>query len=404
MPLSPSARPTKPSNSTRPKVIYTGFVLTGMVTTLLGPILPALAARWSLTDAQSGSLFTAQFVGSTLGVLLSAAIFPKLGLAASLPAGYALMSLGVSALSTSAWPSGLVSVFAYGLGLGIVIPASNLLIAEANPSHRAAELNILNLAWGLGAVGCPPVVAVLLARTGGTAGVLRALALPLAIVATALLFQRPTNLGLTAVGRAVWPDSILHGRFLAVLATIFFLYVGTENSLAGWITSYARRLSIPPGRLWVFMPSFFWASLLAGRAVAPGILRRVKEGKLLVTGLAVAWVGVAALLAGNGVTAIGLGVSLAGLGLASVFPIAIAMLSEHGGSLALRTTGVAFALAGLGGATLPWLVGVLSTRFGGLKAGLSVPLAAIAVLMVLQPYASLPKSAMDPSKTGPPGA
>ena len=33
-----------------------------------------------------------------------------------------------------------------------------------------------------------------------------------------------------------------------------------------------------------------------------------------------------------------------------------------------------FALGGLGGATLPWLVGFLSTHFGSLKAGLVVPL------------------------------
>ena len=40
---------------------HAAFVLTGTVTTLLGPLLPVLATRWALEDASAGLLFTAQF-------------------------------------------------------------------------------------------------------------------------------------------------------------------------------------------------------------------------------------------------------------------------------------------------------------------------------------------------------
>jgi len=37
-------------------VLHAGFALTGVLTTLLGPVLPALSARWRLDDAQAGFL------------------------------------------------------------------------------------------------------------------------------------------------------------------------------------------------------------------------------------------------------------------------------------------------------------------------------------------------------------
>ena len=55
------------------------FVPIGIVTVLLGPLLPMLSARWSLNYSQAGSLFTAQFLGSTVGVFVSGVIVSRWG-------------------------------------------------------------------------------------------------------------------------------------------------------------------------------------------------------------------------------------------------------------------------------------------------------------------------------------
>jgi fucose permease len=49
-------------------LLHGGFLLIGVVTTLLGPILPMLAAKWHLGDAEAGWLFTAQFTGGIPGL------------------------------------------------------------------------------------------------------------------------------------------------------------------------------------------------------------------------------------------------------------------------------------------------------------------------------------------------
>jgi len=51
-----------------------GFVLAGMATTLLGPLVPVLARRWGLGDATVATLFTTQYACSTTVTLLSSSL------------------------------------------------------------------------------------------------------------------------------------------------------------------------------------------------------------------------------------------------------------------------------------------------------------------------------------------
>jgi fucose permease len=164
---------------------------------------------------------------------------------------------------------------------------------------------------------------------------------------------------------------------------LFFIYVGTENSIGGWVASYARRIDVSSGTFWALTPSFFWGALLLGRALAPVMLRHVRETTLASAGLVLASLGVSVLLIANTLALVVVGASVAGFGLASVFPINIALLSQWFGEMASRIGGLMFALSSLGGATVPWLVGALSSRFGSLRIGLTVPLVGSLTMLFL---------------------
>jgi fucose permease len=164
---------------------------------------------------------------------------------------------------------------------------------------------------------------------------------------------------------------------------LFFIYVGTESSIGGWVASYARRIDAGSGTFWALTPSFFWGALLLGRAGAPVILRRVRETTLASAGLVLASLGLFVILIANTMTLVVAGASLAGFGLASVFPINIALLSQWFGEMASHVGPMMFALSSFGGATVPWLVGGLSSRFGSLRVGLTVPLLGSVVMLFL---------------------
>lgn len=164
---------------------------------------------------------------------------------------------------------------------------------------------------------------------------------------------------------------------------LIFFYVGSEVAIGGWISSYAKRLSMAP-RLWPLAQSAFWVGILLGRLAAPIVLRRIAGPRLVLSSLLLTSAGVALFLAGQNGISLFAGVVLAGLGCASIFPTAIAIFSEHAGPQAHRLVAFVFVLGGLGGASIPWLVGYLSAQLDSLRAALSLALLCTLIMIVLQ--------------------
>ncbi len=50
-------------------VVHAGFAVTGVITTMLGPLLPVLINRWALTDARAGAFFSAQYFAALAGAV-----------------------------------------------------------------------------------------------------------------------------------------------------------------------------------------------------------------------------------------------------------------------------------------------------------------------------------------------
>lgn len=174
------------------------------------------------------------------------------------------------------------------------------------------------------------------------------------------------------------------GPYALLTGLLIFINVGAETAVGGWVTTYAKRLDGAAESFWAFAPSLFWGGMLSGRAAAPAALRRVNEGRLVLIGLFVAMSGLSLILLGRGLAMVAVGAGLAGLGLAPVFPTIFAIFTQYYGSLASRLSGALFVLSALGGAIIPWVVGVASARYGELRAGLAVLWLGVAAMIVLQ--------------------
>src|ERR1700730_3064606 len=130
---SSSNRSSSSLSSSNRKLILAGqiaFLPTGILQTLLGPMLPILIARWALNDTQAGNLVLVQLLASLAGVQLSGLLLTRWGYRPAFLGGVLLMARGVSTLLLGSSALGMAAVAAYGLGLGLVVPSDNLLIAE----------------------------------------------------------------------------------------------------------------------------------------------------------------------------------------------------------------------------------------------------------------------------------
>ncbi|MEK6320838.1 MAG: MFS transporter [Acidobacteriota bacterium] len=375
---SPRASPVVP-------LLHIGFVLIGIVNTLLGPILPLLSARWRLDDAGAGALFFVQSAGAIVGSALSGLLIKRFGFLPLLVAGFGSMAASTACLGFEPWVVGVLSISGTGLSLGLTIPTINLLISELNIGRRAAALNLLNLAWGVGAVSGPVLVPTL-SRSVGLTFALLCVAAPLIVIG--ILIGRSTVLLPVAVkaGEATISGAmrLWMTPYALLTAALVFVNIGTESATGGWIASYVQRLGPSSQLSWAVAPSLFWAGLLAGRGAAPFVLRRVRETRMVLLGMFVAVSGLVVILLGTTIVPVLIGVGLTGLGLAPVFPTTIALFTERFGHDASRLTGTLFILAGLGAAVFPWFVGLASSHYGALRAGLVVPLVGGLVMIVLQ--------------------
>jgi FHS family glucose/mannose:H+ symporter-like MFS transporter len=362
---------------------HASFVPIGIVTVLLSPLLPTLSARWSLNYSQAGELFTAQFLCSTVAVLLSGVLISRWGFRFAIKAGLSVIAVSVAGLLSGSRLTGMLCIAGYGTGIGLAVPAANLLVAEVNPARRSAALNLLNFSWSVGAVACPFLVAA--AAKGHHVPIFLVLVGVFSALVTVAIAVMPSSIVEPSVNRVVGERSVAdwkHQSF-TVMAVLFFLYVGTENSFGGWAASYANSLGSMSSTVAVMVPSFFYSALMLGRWLAPLLLRKIEEVRVAKSCLLLACVGIAGMIWSHSPLGVIASASVAGLGLSAVYPITISLLSREFGQAASRVGSLMFTSANLGGAFFPWLVGASSNQVGTLKAGLAVPLIGGGLMYIL---------------------
>jgi len=360
-----------------------GFVVNGIVITFIAPILPIFMAKWGLNDGRAGLFSLVQFSASLVGVLGSSALVPSKGFKPAIVLGLALLGIGFALLNAPTFPLALFASGLYGLGYGFATPGTNLWVAESYGDRRASALNVANLAWGVGAISSSPL-AMYTVRKAQVSILLYVVALVCIALAAALFrmpFGKPPH---EANGAPAVTAGKAAGFGLAIaLGILFYVYVGTENSVSFWAPTHAQRAAAWSNNTWSLAPMFFFAGLLGGRGAGAAILLRLKEVTVALGGILLAAAGQILFITGQSPLALFAGAFFAGLGLASLYPIYIAWLSKWFGQRARRVGGVMFALAAGGASTMPPLVGVVSHLADSLRYGLLVPLAGCAVMLAV---------------------
>jgi FHS family glucose/mannose:H+ symporter-like MFS transporter len=390
----PGNNPAKPLRTLLPVFLY--FVAAGVATVMLGPLLPALIQRWHIQDAQAGTLFTASFAGQFCG-----AWFATRNLRASIVYGSAITAAGCAAIALSNFEFAHIALFCVGLGLGAGLTAGNVIAGTAVPSARARHIAFLNVAWGFGAIACP--VLARLSAPHGTQVFFFVTAICLAIASLISITipprARPT-VPTEAEPQPASPTSSNRARMPLPPLPLFgfgvavFLYIGVENSLGGWLPSYAVRTD--PSLHASSIAICFWVAELTGRILVTALMSVLGEATLYRVCLALLILTQITLCATAQISSAGIIslTALAALSLAPLYPLIVSFLLARTGNHA--RLGALFATASFGGATLPWLTGVLSTQFHGLRAGLLVPASGTILLLFLSSILTAKPSSSSP--------
>ena len=389
-PISPS----QPDPNREWAVLHTSFVLIGVITTLLGPILPFFSHRWLLNDAQAGFFFTCQYFFSTLGVVLTSVLLPRFGFSKVIAGGFVSFFVGFAFLGLGPWFVSAFLLGIIGLGYGLANPAVNLRATQLPSRNTAAAVTFLNFSWSVGSVLCPFVVGTLLPKLH-----LRGLSLLLGFLSLVLVLlhyslpggRDPAGVVSTTHALEDWLAHLRLPQAMPLLA-LYFLYVGVEVALGGWVASFEKRMPGMSAITLVIAPSVFYGALLLGRGVAPIVLRCASQIVVSVCGLSLATFGSSIIVVSSTPRSLYTGAAIAGLGLAAQYPIFVPWLAEIFRRDSSWIGALFFGAAGLGGAAIPWLVGITSSTTGSLRAGLFIPLG-ISLIMIFLVLRARPHSA-----------
>lgn len=188
-------------------------------------------------------------------------------------------------------------------------------------------------------------------------------------------------------------------RDIHALVILFFLvYVGSESSYGGWITSYVLDIGVTFDKNEAaFVTAVYWGGLTLGRLFAIPIATRFSTNTHLRCQLALAIIGAVlalTVLDTNFVLACTTS-ALYGVALSAMFPLALTLVNEYGFVVDPTATATFMCAACGGDAVIPVIIGLCMSAFG--PEALPRTIAVFAVLLVIV-YAMIAYQAISQQK------
>ena len=364
--------------------LYVGFVATGVALTIPGAILPLLLLRWSMSDARGGLLLFSFYGVGSFGSYCARGRMNR-----SVARGALLTVLGAICLGWAGRWTAYGAIALYGLGLSLTMTSISLMLSQRFPEQRRLELTRLNLVWAIGAA-LGPWIALRSTRGASVTQASAVLHAQNVLLGVAAFFafaavwamwmeQSPE----TAVARKSSPAAVNKrgdGTRFGVpwpLLVLIFGATGVDAAAGGWLTAYAQRAGDSLG-ITIGAATFLWVGALISRIVhSTKWASRLPERGVLGSSMLAMTAALVLLLAWPAGIVTMVAALVLGLAAGPVYPLVVAAALRH------RENSTVFAVAGVGASILPLATGTLSTWTHSLRAGLTVPLAAAAVMAVL---------------------
>lgn len=354
------------------------FALLGVLQSFYGPLFGAMQLRFEVGVAQVGGVVSVHFLGSTLAVLLTTVVLPRLGYPRLMATAASLMALGAASLALApSWTVALAAAGLTGFGYGLLVVLLNVAFARAFGERGVSALNLLNAVFGVGAVAGPALLALAITRWGSLAvfgGSFMAMAVVAALLTGVVLWLRSRlALPVAAAARAGGAAALPWG-WMAGFSALLLVYVALETGSASWApTHLGARMAESQAALG---SAAFWLAVTAGRFLVAAAAGRVAPAHLVIGGALVA-AGGAALAH---VPALALAAYLLiGLGAAPIFPTVIAWIGRSFPDHAERMTPLVMTVGNLGPVVGVPAIGLAVAAWGPA----AVPTALLAMALAL---------------------
>jgi FHS family Na+ dependent glucose MFS transporter 1 len=341
---------------------YAAFIFLGLTVAAEGPTLLKLAEHTSSTLDQISLMFLFSSLGYLLGSLIGGRIYDRVPGHRFMAGVIVFLGIIIALVPLAASRTVLFTiVLILGVAKGALDVGCNTLLLWVHNETVGPFMNGLHAFFGLGSFIAPLIIAQVIGVTGDIYWVFWFFAVgtfPLAVWIWNL--PSPASRAVPAYHENA-PFPLLP---VIVMVLCFVLYVGGEAGYGAWIYTYGVKLGFGTEVTAAYLTSAFWGSFTLGRLFGIWVSTRVRPMTILVLDFTGCLLSLALILFfQQSANLLWAGTILLGISQASIFPTFLTLAEER-----MHITGTVAGLflvgAGLGGMSLPWLIGQVFVRIG----------------------------------------
>lgn len=359
-----------------------GILLFGMSLITLGSVVPHLREKFQLDEISSGALFSILPFGILIGSLIFGPLCDKYGYKILLALSCICMFAGFEGIAYA--PSHTIlkfSILFIGLGGGAINGATSALVSDISEKNKGANLSLLGVFFGIGALGMPFLLGALenifnFQEILATVGVVTFF---VGIFYLLIKFPPPKQAQGFPLSQSL---ALIKDNVLLLIAFFLFFQSSFEAIINNWTTTYlTNQVSIQPNKA-LYGLSLFVAGMAVMRLLLGSIFRNTAIKKLWIGAFTMIGLGLIFLSVSQSFLPAVTGLILLGAGLAGGFPLMLGFVGNRYKELSGTAFSLALVIALLGNMIINYGMGVIAKNYG-IQHLITVAFIELAVMILL---------------------
>jgi fucose permease len=359
-----------------------GMLLFGMAFITLGSVVPGLKEKYHLNDVSSGTLFSILPLGILTGSLVFGPLCDKYGYKILLALSCFCIFAGFEGIAYA--PSHLIlkiCIVLFGAGAGAINGATNALVSDISDKDKGANLSLLGVSFGIGALGMPFVLGVLesMFRFEIIISIIGIVTFAIGIFYLLIKFPPPKQASGFPLKHGF---SLLKDKLLIFIALFLFCQSSFEAIINNWTTTYlTTQLSVLPNKA-LYALSLFVAGMIIMRLLLGSIFRNASAIKIWIGSFTMILLALIFLSTARSFNTAVAGLILLGGGLAAGFPIMLGFVGDRYKELSGTAFSLVLVVALLGNMIVNYCMGIIAQTYG-IRHLITVAFGELTVMIVL---------------------
>ncbi|MDT8400967.1 MAG: MFS transporter [Bacteroidales bacterium] len=341
-----------------------GMLSFGIVFISLGSIAPDLREKLILNEVEAGTLFSILPFGVLLGSLVFGPVIDRFGYRILLLASCIFMFTGFEGIAFAS-SKGIIKlwIFFIGLGGGAINGATNALVSDISERNKGANLSLLGVFYGIGALGTPLLLGLLreIFTFETVFMVIGGFICLTAIFFLLLRFPSPKqSQGLPLKQSA----SLIKDRVLWLVAVFLFFQSGFEGIVNNWTTLFLTDHMAFNESKALYGLTIFVAGMMVMRLLLGSIFRSSTSTNIMTASFILLITGLIVIKTGGSFFITMSGLFILGSGLGGGFPIMLGIVGERFSKMSGTAFSFALVIALVGNTLINYAMGLIAENFG----------------------------------------